>query len=312
MTRVVALVLLVAVLVAATLSAAPSRAGKRGSFNVDCAYHRSLPDDPIVSPGVPGASHLHDFFGNVRTNARSTSRTLAKGTTCELSADRAAYWNPALYLGGDRVLPIRVAAYYFGTANGPVESIPQGLKMIAGTADAGSPAANPHVAWSCSSEMPWSDHPYRCEGGGRVQARIDFPSCWTGEGLGPADVAYPQRGCPSTFPHRIARLTYRVRYPITDPCLAADPCSIEEAPDQNIAVSLSSGAYYTMHADYWSLWDEPALLGLVGRCLNAHVDCGGASDTAVARPAMSGSTSASPPGVAAEGDGPLTAPAPPV
>ena len=87
-----------------------------------------------------------------------------------------------------------------------------------------------------------------------------------------------------------------MRYPITDPCLAAAPCSIEEAPEQNIAISLSSGAYFTMHADYWSLWHEPALLGLVGRCLNTHVDCGGASDTAGARPATSGSTSTAPPG----------------
>jgi hypothetical protein len=281
--RVALLVVLTAVLVTATLEAAPWSGDKRGSFNVDCAYHRSLPDDPIVSPRVPGASHLHDFFGNVGTNAASTVGTLANETTCELSADRSGYWNPALFLGGRRVLPIRVAAYYFGTAKRAVESIPQGLKMIAGSADAGSPTANPHVAWSCSRETQWSDHPYRCEGGGRVQARIDFPSCWSGRGLDPGEVVYPERGCPDAFSHRIARLTYRVRYPITDPCLDATPCSIDEAPAENIAVSLASGAYYSMHADYWSVWDGTVLPDLVATCLNAHIECGGQSDTTTDR-----------------------------
>jgi hypothetical protein len=276
--RVALLVVLAGVLVAATLEAAPWSTDKRGSFNVDCAYHHSLPDDPIVAPRIQGASHLHDFFGNVGTDAASTLRTLPEDTTCELSADRSGYWNPALTLGGRRVLPIRVAAYYFGVAKRQVESIPQGLQMIAGSADAVSPAANPHVAWSCSDETPWSDHPYRCDGGGRVQARVDFPSCWTGRGLHPVDVTYPEHGCPDEFPHRIARLTYRVRYPMTDPCLGATPCSVDEAPEENIAVSLASGPYYSMHADYWSVWDGSALPDLVSTCLNAHIECGGQSD----------------------------------
>ena len=33
----------------------------------------NLPDDPIVFPGLPGASHMHTFMGNTTTNASSTA-----------------------------------------------------------------------------------------------------------------------------------------------------------------------------------------------------------------------------------------------
>ena len=42
------------------------------SFISHCAFSHSLPDDPIVHPGVPGASHQHDFFANTTTSATST------------------------------------------------------------------------------------------------------------------------------------------------------------------------------------------------------------------------------------------------
>ena len=41
-----------------------------------CDYSHSLKDDPIVYPGQPGVSHLHDFYGNTTTNAYSTIASL--------------------------------------------------------------------------------------------------------------------------------------------------------------------------------------------------------------------------------------------
>jgi hypothetical protein len=50
-----------------------------------------------VYPKQPGASHLHDFFGNTTTNAFSTyAGMLAGGTNCQEPGDTAAYWAPAL------------------------------------------------------------------------------------------------------------------------------------------------------------------------------------------------------------------------
>jgi hypothetical protein len=49
-------------------------------------------DDPIVFPGQPGASHMHDFFGNETTNAYSTqSSMLAGATNCRIPSDTAGY-----------------------------------------------------------------------------------------------------------------------------------------------------------------------------------------------------------------------------
>src|SRR5262245_7000300 len=45
-------------------------------FKATCAYSHSASDDPIVFPGMPGASHRHDFGGNPSTSAYSTPETL--------------------------------------------------------------------------------------------------------------------------------------------------------------------------------------------------------------------------------------------
>src|SRR5215216_5502680 len=62
-----------------------------GVFSTLCRYSHSAPDDPIVHPGMPGMSHLHDFFGNVTTNADSTyDSLLGQETTCTRPEDTAA------------------------------------------------------------------------------------------------------------------------------------------------------------------------------------------------------------------------------
>ena len=45
-------------------------------FLAVCPFTHRLPDDPIVLPGLPGASHMHSFFGNTSTNAHTTLATL--------------------------------------------------------------------------------------------------------------------------------------------------------------------------------------------------------------------------------------------
>src|SRR5438045_1744092 len=85
------LVGLSAVLVVNLAAAQPGHG--RGSFSVECAYSHTLNDDPIVYPGIPGASHSHDFFGNVSTTASSTQDTLVGAqTSCGDLSDRAGYW----------------------------------------------------------------------------------------------------------------------------------------------------------------------------------------------------------------------------
>lgn len=291
----VASVLILTMLLVGFVSVSGARAA-RGSFVVTCGYSHSLEDDPIVWPGQPGASHLHDFFGNEGTNANSSVQSMrGDDTTCRLLSDRAGYWNPTVYLDGVPVTPDRVRAYYFGIARDGIESYPRGLQMIAGNASATTAEENPHVRWFCgaakklASGTPVSSHPYDCTEYAKTNpfvdglvAKVDFPNCWNGVGLTPADVTYADHGfaepgepCPEGFEHALPRLILRIHFGFMDPCLGATPCSSDEAPEENIKLSLSSGGYFTFHADFWNTWQQRRLDRFVQVCLVEHTPCGG-------------------------------------
>lgn len=272
----------------------------RGSFIVGCAYTHDLPDDPIVYPGQPGASHFHDFFGNTTTSANSTrDRMLLGQTTCKNWDDTAGYWSPTAYLSGAEVTPIRQRIYYFGNAKGSVETIPADLKIIAGNKLSTSPGENPEVAWNCGGTTQLSTHPYDCrpfQGTSTnvdgVVVTVDFPECWDGTRLDSADhmshMAYKIQGsaCPASHPHVIPRLRLRVHYGVWDPCLGASPCGASD-PDTNVKLTLSSGPYWTIHADFWNTWKQAALNRLVDICLNAHATCGPAGAVTASAPVLS-------------------------
>ncbi|MFD0591915.1 DUF1996 domain-containing protein [Catellatospora coxensis] len=87
-------------------------------FNATCTYSHSVKDDPIVFPGLPGASHMHSFFGNRSTNAGSTLDSLRANTTTTCTpapADLSAYWVPTLY---DRGTAVEPKESWFTTARG--------------------------------------------------------------------------------------------------------------------------------------------------------------------------------------------------
>ena len=258
------------------LPAPAAAAGPPGQFVVRCPYSHSLMDDPIVFPGQPGASHMHDFFGNESVNAFSTMASMLAGqTTCRVPSDTAGYWTPAALLDGVQIEPTVMRIYYLGSNAGSVETIPPGLQMVGGNRDATSPAENPHVKWNCGQtrdvKTPDRDAPYDCtpwtsyafvDG---VVAVIDFPSCWNGTGLRPDDVAYPVGGsCPPGFGHVIPKLSERVHLGVMNPTRGG----------RRLALRLSSGPWYTMHADFWNTWQQERLDQLVADCLVARMHCG--------------------------------------
>ena len=117
--RLVSRLLLIVALAIATLGVmtAPSQADE-GTWVLQCGFVKSLPDDPIVHPGMPGMAHLHDFLGNVTVDAFSTYESMRAGATSCPAGDRAGYWLPAVLrndlLGLLRQLGRRQAA---GSAN---------------------------------------------------------------------------------------------------------------------------------------------------------------------------------------------------
>jgi hypothetical protein len=72
----------------------------KGTFTVDCGVNKNghfNPDNFIAAPGVKnGAQHLHDYVGNLSTNADSNNKSLEKaGTTCK-NGDKSAYFWPVI------------------------------------------------------------------------------------------------------------------------------------------------------------------------------------------------------------------------
>lgn len=114
-------------------------------------------DDPIVYPGQPGASHLHEFIGNTEANAFSTYQSLREsgdGTTEGGPLNRSSYWGPALIDGnGMIVCPDRTDIYYKQLPNDSprvlpgqtMVNVPAGLKMLMGNAYPN--AGLSHVHW---------------------------------------------------------------------------------------------------------------------------------------------------------------------
>jgi hypothetical protein len=71
-----------------------------GTFTVNCGRNENEhfnPDNFIAQPGVRnGAQHLHDYVGNLSTNADSNNKSLqAAGTTCK-NGDKSAYFWPVV------------------------------------------------------------------------------------------------------------------------------------------------------------------------------------------------------------------------
>ena len=267
---------MLAVLIISFVISAPitstSAGSDGGAFNVPCPYSHSLRDDPIVYPGDRGASHLHDFAGNETADASSTTSSLVgSATTCRLSADTAAYWIPALYSGGHKVEPIAFTAYY-GSQNDFVDpstviKSPRGFRMIGGYSSTGTSEPNldmGKVFWECDGDAPQFERP-PTDCNRTIELDIRFPFCWDGERKDSEDhrehVVYPTArhvGCPDGHPIAIPRLRLRVEYPITD----------------GSTITFSSGAWWTVHADFWNAWRQVAFRRLVNDCIAANVNCG--------------------------------------
>jgi hypothetical protein len=131
---------------------APASADPVGAFRMFCSAGQLLKDDPLVYPGQPGASHLHQFFGNAATDANSnyTSLRTSGGTTCGQSStpvNRSAYWMPAMLDGvGNAVKPDYLNLYYkrnpisdpmcndvtVTTGIGQCTDLPNGIRFVFG------------------------------------------------------------------------------------------------------------------------------------------------------------------------------------
>jgi len=275
------------------------------NFVVSCGFtglDKRRAVDPIADRGNPTSFHSHDFFGNTTTNENSTFETLRAaasqpdhGTTCEPKpgtefGDTAAYWIPTVSWTDSRgktALEASNTFFYYraglkdpasvqpfpalDTNDPPDGQVDDGLKIIT--------VQGKNVEWRCQNG-DWSTRPpTRCENGTLV-VRIFFPDCLdvarnpetgqpiidptTGKQIPLLDspdhrshmVAATSAGCPSTHPYPVPRLQTNFLFKHT-------------VLTKRGTVTLSSGDYRTMHADYFNAWQEGTLEDLVARCINA-------------------------------------------
>ncbi len=260
----------------ATSLGQPDRAiaGPQGAtpqFLVECLHSHTASDDPIVYPGRPGQSHLHEFFGNTDVNAYTTVASLASGgTTCDQPLDRAAYWAPALMRGAEVLTPVKSTAYYRPGEGVPATSVqpfPVGLEMIAGNSGATGEQPLSIVAWGCGAGIERAVLPPVCAQGRDLRLLVTFPDCWNGSDLDSHDhhahVAYSAGGvCPDGFAVSIPQLQFSVEYPVWG---------------STAGLTLASGGLTTGHADFMNGWDQAKLTSEVELCLHREVVCGVAS-----------------------------------
>lgn len=276
-------------------SAAPDTVG---AFRFICqAAHLSY-DDPIVYPGQPGASHLHQFFGNTLTDASSTYASLRTtgDSTCMGPLNRSAYWIPAMLNGhGGVVRPDYVVIYYkrfpktspYCTTKGKAcVDLPRGLRFVFGY-NMINPSASPTGAgyFDCQGTGTTPGHyatlteaRAHCPVGTQVGAVISAPECWNGTDLDSPDhrshVAYQtidsadgQAKCPTTHPFIIPHFSlgawYTTDATLPDWYLSSDrmPGMADHEPGQ------------TLHSDWFGAWDDPTMRTWTANCIDRLLTC---------------------------------------
>ncbi|MFR9722283.1 DUF1996 domain-containing protein [Streptomyces sp. MS19] len=240
-------------------------------FVAECEFSHRRPDDPIIFPGLPGASHSHSFFGSTVTDAYTNlSDLLASDSTCDPAIDLSSYWVPTLFVNDQPVEPQSATFYYLGEgvndqtiAN--TQALPQGLKIVAGNAMATSPEGT-IARWSClhAGHVNPSQNFVNCPAGTALESYLDFPQCWNGRDLDSPDhkshMAYPVGGtCPSTHPVAVPKLRQVLRYPVN-----GDPSNFR----------LASGPGYTMHGDFFNAWPTAEMERRVRDCIRPIIKCG--------------------------------------
>ncbi|WP_030019078.1 DUF1996 domain-containing protein [Streptomyces monomycini] len=269
-----------------------SRDGRGGSFRSECGRNENghnNPDNLIVAPGVRnGAHHLHDYVGNLATDAFSSDNELAgAGTTCG-NGDRSTYYWPVLRLrdngrekdadapGGGQdgnvgtiVRPAEVSLTFDGSGAEKVTAMPPFLRNLTGDAKAlTNGPANANASWSCTG---FEDRRLRnkypiCPRGSDVVRSLVFPSCWDGRNVDSANhrthLVFPGRNgqCRDGF-RAVPRLVQRLTYAIPPNTLYA----VDSFPDQ-----LHNPV--TDHGDFINLMPQRLMRTAVD-CINSGRDC---------------------------------------
>jgi hypothetical protein len=264
--------------------------GSTGTFTSLCGTnaegHRNS-DNFMVAPGKRnGAQHVHDYVGNLSTNAFSTDESLhAAGTTCANNDQSTYFWpvlrntaeegNDAQVDGGgldgnvgEILRPATAQLQFRGNPISKVTPMPDDLTMIMGDAKAVTNGDdNAKAAWTCTGfeDRTTAKYPL-CPQGSQLMRILDFPSCWDGKNLDSADhrthVLFPRRdGSCSRGTVAIPQLRITLTY--------------DQPPGRNFALDSFPDQRHnaiTDHADFMAIMPD-TLLEQMADCINTGRTC---------------------------------------
>ena len=248
----------------------PAGTTRVSEFHTDCTVSNEAKDDPIVLPGLPGASHMHTFFGPTVDATTKPADLFNRKANCNAPGDNSAYWVPQLLRDGQPVKIKSFRVYYGSRLPDPSVTVPfpPGLVMVQG--DAKKQVATPKGAngqfWCAgsaetgrSADGNWPV----CAAGGNLIFQLTFQDCWDGQHIDSPDHKSHMGGaqggkCTGQYPVAIPNLSFMVNY---------------ESLGGN-GLALSSGMASSMHGDFMNAWKPGNLGPLVKICIDAHAKCG--------------------------------------
>ncbi|KAI5246626.1 WSC-domain-containing protein [Aureobasidium subglaciale] len=273
-------------------------------FRINCAKIQVGRIDPIVNPGAL-AAHCHTISGgsNIGVNATFDSLAASECTSCEISADKSAYWTPNLYYqhtngSFEEVHHGGSVIYYLARGQNANDIIvfPKGFQMLSGN-KALRAANQSGMTWGNSKypNRPISDavsyaclsspggpetpnmpaDPRVCING--LRAQIHFQTCWNGKDLYKADNSHVAHMsgidngvCPPTHPYQFPHLFLETNYAVSQVSNLND--------GGRFVFSQGDPTGYGFHGDFQNGWVDTALQGAIDTCLVDGQDDSGTID----------------------------------
>lgn len=257
-----------------------------GQFRTICEFSHFAYDDPIIKPMQPGSSHLHMFYGNTGTNAYSTPYSIANsgGSTCDgQEANRTAYWFPVVHDAQGRARTPNGFVMYYKSEGVPkppggYSEMPQGLKIIAGNANATSPQkVEYNNGWGCGNMFinPNSALIPNCTQSTGLMLKVHFPRCWDGSfDFDPANpqahVRYEVNGqCPSTHSKVFTGMTALFDWDLAPgETTAGWYLSSDRMPGKP-----AQPGGQTIHGDWFGGWHNSVMKAWTQGCSNTDWNC---------------------------------------
>jgi hypothetical protein len=250
----------------ATLATPASAVAKSQKFPCKVVGMAQL--DPVVVPDGGPSSHMHLFLGNtgVPKGVHTYDEAIQQTGTCNFPGDTASYWTPPMYDANGNVIAAKGVVYYDRMTSQKIVAFPPDFGMVWG-ANRGlfNSKQRSFYGWNCDNTQPLQrnfanvDCRSFTSSSNVVTFRAFSPYCW--DGVIPAERNYADH------------VFYPDNYPTNQLCPAGAKVlprirvnfnfQTKYNPNGYIASDVAGQHGDSAHTDFWNVWQQSALEGLV-------------------------------------------------